>query len=232
MTDADALYQLQCLDSAADKKRDRLADVEVSLGGNEAIQEAQGGLDEATATAQRWRRQQRALELDVQGLSDKIAGSEKLLYGGTVGNPKELADLQAEASSLRRRRQELEDNLLEAMVAYDEANGAQEQAQEKLDDLEAQWQIQQVDLTREHQQLLTEIEQSEHQRASVVPRIDPGVLGAYRDLRQRKRGRAVALERDGFCGVCGITIPPSDVWELRHNKLVQCSNCERFIVRT
>ena len=232
MTDGKALYQLQCLDSSADDRRHRLVEVKVLLDGNEALLRAQESVEEAAALAHQWRRRQRALELDVQGLTEKIAGSERRLYGGTVANPKELADLQAEVSSLGRRRQELEDDLLEAMVAHDEANSARDKTQRNLLDLDTQWQTQRANLKTEHERLLTAIEETEHKRASVLRHIDPGDLAIYQDLRLRKRGRAVAPEREGFCGVCGITIPPSDVWELRHSRLVQCSNCERYIVRT
>ena len=232
MTEAVALYQLQCLDSKADEKRNRLAEVEMLLEGNKAIQDAQATVDRTGARAQQWRRRKRSLELDVEDLSDKITRSEQRLYGGTVGNPKELADLQAEVSSLKRRRQKLEDDLLEAMVEYDEADRAQQQAQAILVDLQAQWLKQQAELGIERERLLAELEETEHARVSTLPFIDPDELAIYRGLRHRKRGRAVTVEREGFCGECGIMIPPNAVWQLRHSKLVQCSNCERFIVRT
>ena len=149
-----------------------------------------------------------------------------------MGNPKELADLQAEVSSLKRRRQKLEDDLLEAMVEYDDADSAQQQAQAILLDLQARWLTQKADLAIERERLRAELEETENSRISTLSLIDPDELAIYQGLRHRKRGRAVTVEREGFCGACGITIPPNAVWQLRHSRLVQCSNCERFIVRT
>ncbi len=231
MTRGADLYRLQCLDSEGDAKQRRLAEVEAALGESESLKQAHRALESAQALAQRWALRQRDLELETQGVSDEISRSEQRLYGGVVKNPKELADLQAKGAALRRRRQKLEDDLLEAMVKQEEAEAVHAQAQKHLNETQAHWSAQQADLMAEREMLQGRLAEIEQARAELLPRIEVGDLAAYQALRCRKGGLAVVQVRDKACGVCGVAVPPSLEWQLRQEGLGYCGNCERIIVR-
>ena len=171
-------------------------------------------------------------ELEVQGLSDKLSRSEKRLYSGEVKNPKELADLQAEVAALRRRRQNLEDSLLETMIEREEAETAHARAQKHLDETQAHWSDRQAELVAEQETLQGELAKIEQAQAGLLPSIEPGDLAVYQALRRRKGGQVIVQVRDGACGGCGLAISPSLEWQLRQGELVHCGNCERIIVRT
>nr|HID13182.1 hypothetical protein [Anaerolineae bacterium] len=231
MTKGADLYRLQCLDSEGEEKRRRLAEVEAALGESEALRQARQVLESAQALVQRWALRQRDLELEIQGLSDKISRSEQRLYSGVVKNPKELADLQAEVAALKRRRQKLEDDLLEAMIEREEAEAVRAQAQVHLDETQARWSAQQADLMAEQEVLQGRLAEIEQARAALLPSIEAGDLTVYQALRRRKGGLAVVQVRDGACGGCGVAISPRLEWQLRQGELVYCGNCERIIVR-
>lgn len=230
MTEGVDLYRLQDLDGQADARRRRLGEVEAALGESEALQQARRAVESTQQQVQKWSREQRDLELEVQGLSDKISRSEQRLYGGAVKNPKELSDLQAEVGALRRRRQELEDDLLEAMIERDAAEAAQAQASERLGETEAGWSAGQADLLGERDALQGELAGIEQARAKLLPRIDSDDLATYEGLRRRKGGVAVVQIQGGACGGCGVAVSPSLEWQLRKEGLVHCGNCERIIV--
>jgi len=231
MTTGADLYRLQCLDSEGDAKRRRLAEIEAALVESEALKQARGALKGARSLIQRWALRQRDLELEIQGLSNKIARSEQRLYSGVVKNPKELADLQAEVAALKRRRQKLEDDLLEAMIEREEAETAHSQAQAHLDEIQTRWSAQQADLRAEREMLQARLAGIEQARAALLPSIEADDLAVYQALRRRKGGLAVARVRNGACSGCGVAISPSLEWQLRQEKLVHCGNCERIIVR-
>ncbi len=231
MTTGADIYRLQCLDSEGDAKQRRLAEVEAALGESEALRQARQALEHAQALIQKWMLRQRDRELEIQGLSDKISRSEQRLYGGAVKNPKELTDLQAEAAALRRRRQKLEDDLLETMIEREEAEAAHAQAQEHLDETQTHWATQQADLMAEREMLHGRLAEIEQARAELLPSIEAGDLAVYQALRRTKGGLAVVQMRDGACGGCGIVVPPSLEWQLRQEGLGYCGNCERIIVR-
>ena len=231
MTRGVNLHRLQCLDSDGDTKQDRLAKVEAALGESKALKQAHRALESTQSLVKKWALRQRDLELEIQGLADKITRSEQRLYSGAVKNPKELADQQAKVASLKRRRQKLEDDLLEAMIEREEAETARAQAQTHLDETQARWSAQQAALMAEREMLQEELAEIEQARASLLSNIEAGDLAAYQSLRRRKGGLAVVQVRDGaWCGGCGVLMSPSVKWQLRQEKAVCCDNCERFIV--
>lgn len=232
MTEGADIYRLQCLDSEGYVKRKRLAEIEAALGESKALKQARRALESVQALVQKWTVRQRDLELEIQGISDKTTRSEQRLYSGTVKNPKELADLQAEAASLQRRRQKLEDDLLEVMIEREEAETTRAQAQQHLDETQAHWSDQQVDLIAEQKVLQGRLVEVEQARAELLPSIEAGDLDTYQNLRHRKGGLAVTQVSGDACGVCGMAVSPNLKWQLRQGELGYCSNCERIIVRT
>jgi predicted nucleic acid-binding Zn-ribbon protein len=231
MTEEAEFYRLQCLDSEGDKKRRRLAEVEAALGDSKEVDRAQRAVEEAQSRAQKWEVRQRDQELEIQGLADKTSREERRLYSGTVKNPKELQDLQAEIASLNRRRQQLEEELLETMIELEEAETALAQAQEALETARASWTADQADLVSEQTSLKQRLAEIEQAREAVLPNIDDGHLAVYESLRPRKGGVAVVQVKGGACGGCGVGLPPSLEWQLREGHLTTCGNCERILVR-
>jgi len=232
MTKGADLYRLQCLDTEKAAQQRRLAEVEAALGESKALKQARQALESAQAKVQKLTIRQRDQELEIQGLSDKVSRSEERLYSGAVKNPKELADRQAEVAALRRRRQKLEDGLLETMIEREEAETAHTQAQEHFDETQAHWSNQQAELVAERESLQGELAKNEQAQARLLPSIEPGDLAAYQALRRRKGGLVVVQVHGGACGGCGLAMSPSLEWQLRQEGLVRCGNCERIIVRT
>ncbi len=231
MTKGADLYHLQTLDSEKDTLQRRLAEIEGALGESKTLLQAKKALEEANNSAQKLAVKQRDRELEVQGVGEKIAHSEQRLYSGTIKNPKELAGLQSELAALHRRRQKLEDDLLEIMIELEEAEAVRVQAQEQLDKTEADWSTQQAALSAERDTLQVRLAEIEQAQSQVLPRIDQADLTAYRSLRRRKGGLAVVQMQGNACGGCGVAVSPNRKWKLRQGELIHCGNCERIIVQ-
>jgi predicted nucleic acid-binding Zn-ribbon protein len=231
MTKGADLYRLQCLDSEGDSKQSRLAEVETVLGESEPLKQAHRALEATQSQVQRWTLRHRDLELRIQGVADKTSRSEQRLYSGVVTNPKELSDIQSEVASLRRRRQKLEDDLLETMIELEEAETAHAQAQKRLDETQARWTAQRTDLTAEREMLQRRLAEIEQARVKPLNSIAANDLATYQALRRGKGGLAVVQVRDDACGGCGVAITSSLKWQLRQDGLGYCSNCGRIIVR-
>ncbi len=230
MAGQEELFRLQQLDSERDAKLGRLTEIEAMLKNSSRLEEARQGLSVAEEQARRCQTRQRDLELEIESLSSKMARSEKRLYGGKVKNPKELSDLQAEIESLKRRRQKLEDALLEAMINREEAEANLDQARSHLQQVESERSTQHADLKAEQEALERRISQIEKRRQAVTPRIDAEILRDYERVRERKGGQAVAQIRGDACSACGVTVAPSIEWKLRQGELVHCDTCGRILV--
>jgi len=225
------LDQLQTLDRERDAQRRRLKQVLAALAEPEALRVAESAVTAAQAQVAHAGARRQDLELEIKTLEDKVASVEERLYSGQVKNPKELADLQNDAASLRRHRASLDDVLLEAMVALEEAEQAERQKEDEQEALMRRWQVDQRTLTDERRQLEADIAALTEQRDQKMATISPSHLEPYQKLRHEYAGLAVARVEDESCNVCGVQISDRQLARARlSEELSFCSNCERILV--
>jgi predicted nucleic acid-binding Zn-ribbon protein len=224
------LYRLQLVDSEWAEKANRLAETEAGLGesgdlirAREAVVETEGHLAEL-------RRQLRALELEIGGLNDKLKKNQEQLYGGRIRNPKELKGLQEEATALRRRRSELEDEQLEIMIAIEEEEAELAERQARLRQIEGTWREEQATLLHEKQQLEQDLADLEEQRGAMRARLGAADLTLYDDLRRQSGGVAVVLLKQGICQACGVDVPISAARAVERGEgMHYCPVCSRLL---
>src|SRR5439155_898774 len=83
-------------DSELDAKRARLDEIKANLGVSAELRAAREALEAARKALAADETRQRQLEYDVEDRGGKIKDLDGRLYGGKIGNPKELASLQTE----------------------------------------------------------------------------------------------------------------------------------------
>jgi len=227
---AEQLYNLQCTDSEFDKLARRLREVEASLGETEELRQVRLDLQEAEQVLNRQQIKLRDLELENASLADKLAVNEQRLYGGTVRNPKELAGLQEENMSLKRRKHQLEDVILEVMIEVEEAQARVHCVRDRLSQVEEQWQAEQERLTTERGELQDRLRTLDASRRELRAGMPLDELKIYDDLRRRKGGRAVVLLKEGVCQGCQVSLPSSEAQQARQGEvLVFCGSCGRIL---
>jgi predicted nucleic acid-binding Zn-ribbon protein len=225
------LYQLQLVDSEWDEKQQRLAAIDQSLGDDREVVRAQEAVAETEAALDKLRAQLRALELEVSGLNDKLKKNQERLYGGKVRNPKELSGLQEEATALRRRRSELEDEQLTLMIGVEEQEAELAERQARLRQIESSWRTEQALLATEKDDLELRLAELEDQRAAIRDRLGARDLADYDDLRQRFGGVAVVVLRRGICQTCGVDVPTSVARAVERGEGIHyCPVCNRLLV--
>jgi len=224
------LYRLQTIDLEISNGKRRLEEVEAGLGESEELRQAQRALQKAEDELNRWRTTLRDLELETRSLTAKITSVEERLYSGRVTNPKELANLQNEVSYLKRRRGELEDRQLEAMVEVEEHEADVDSKKASLAQVEAEWSDTQKQLTGERSELEERLAHLKNERAEVKGMIGAEDLALYGELCSRKGGRAVALLKGGVCQACRVTLPTSQARQARSgDSLIFCNSCQRIL---
>lgn len=231
MNQAQALFHLQTIDLETRKHRARLQEIVQLLGENERILAAQQALDNAEAALVPIRTQIRDLELNIKGVESKSKATEDRLYAGKVKSPKELQDMQDEIAALKRRRAELEDTLLETMIALEHGETTRAEAAANLDAV-------QTEQAAEHQNLISEraaIEQQlttlQAQREAAVAEIEAENLTLYDSLSKSKGGRPVAQLVETSCRACGVGQTTTIIQQVRQgHSLVRCQSCGRILV--
>ncbi len=230
MSKAETLYRLQTIDLEIDERKRRLKEVRAILEGNEELQRARQALQDGEKKLSRQRTRLRDLELEMRSLVNKIASVEDRLYSGHIKNPKELANLQGEIQYLKRRKGELEDQVLESMIEAEESEASVMEQQEGLARLEGEWQETQARLSAEQGELVNRLSQLKTQRAKLQKTIEASDLALYEDLRRRKGGQAVALLTGDLCQGCRVTLPTRKAQQARQGEvLTLCGSCDRIL---
>jgi predicted nucleic acid-binding Zn-ribbon protein len=204
------LYRLQQIDSQLDRIRARLREIEAALQEDQAIKEAQKNLDQAAQHLEAQRKSLQQAEEQVREQRLKIEQTEATLYSGKIHNPKELQDLQNETAALKRYRSTLEDRQIEVMIAVEEAEAGQSESKQA--------------------SLNAELGHLETEREAAARSIEAADLTLYNQLRQQRRGVAVAKVSDKACSACGSTLNASLLHAARSpSQIVRCDACGRIL---
>jgi len=229
---AEALYRLQEIDLNMLRSSKRLQAIAAALEDDQEVARARQQVGQAQTALTPLRTRVRDLELEMQSNTGKAQTSEDRLYSGKVKNPKELTDLQDEIAALKKRNAELEDHLLEAMMAVEEAEDSLASAESNLETVTRRWQDEHQSLLDEQQQLQAELERLNSEREQALKPISEANLRTYQTMRPRKANQPISALSGDSCSVCGVEQNRAVVRSVeRGDQLINCENCGRILVR-
>jgi predicted nucleic acid-binding Zn-ribbon protein len=216
------------------------------LAHQEAAAAGRSGLHELTETAQQLRRRRLAAggvledartelsraESDVAVVEARIARDTERVEA--TSSMKDVAGLEAELASLRKRKLDLEEIELGVMERIEELEAAEaasaaeaEEVAGRLAVLEAERDAAVGALARERAQVLAD-------REALTGRIPPDLLALYERQRQRY-GAGASLLRAGVSGASGVRLGESDLASVRAaapDDVVLCPDSNAILVRT
>lgn len=230
------LYELQEIDTAIRLLQHRRA----NLPEQKALDENAETLAKITAEYAQRRERLEIIELQQKRHEDEVAvvesrrkSEDNRMYSGLITSEKELEALRGEVASLRNRKRDLEDALLEMMEEREELDGTVAALKESHNELTAQVEA----LTAARDEAATEIdaELTERQsaRAAATKQVPEEILQHYEELRPRKAGLAVAHLDGTTCTGCRLQLTMIELEELRENSqrgLAKCAQCGRILV--
>ena len=229
MSEIDHLYRLQLLDDEIRQEKERLSEVLRLQAESPELFTARERVEVAQAELQQRRTSQNDLNLEYSTLNTKSKRSEDRLYSGMVKNPKELADIQQEIESLGRRRVVLEDEVLEAMIIFEDAEVEDETATTELLEIEEKWQQDQEDLQLEQAELVQSLGELLATRKQRMASISPQALKAYQGAQRHAGPSAVVLLINGRCRGCQVTVPAMVAKGANEGQIVTCDSCGRLL---
>jgi len=232
MSRASGLHRLQAMDLAADRLRQRQHEIEVQLSDSAELDRMQSDLAAASEAARAAGAVVRSAHHVVQDQRHKLKEAEQALYGGRVHSPKELTELQAEADSLKRHLDTLEDRYLEAMLSQDQAAATERQSQLSVESVMANRSNQHAALHAELGQIRDRLSDFEVEREAALVSVSADDRATYERLRSRPGlgGIAVALLEEASCGACGLRVSASTEQLVRGGaELIICGQCGRVL---
>jgi predicted nucleic acid-binding Zn-ribbon protein len=224
------LHRLQQVDRQIDHVRSQLDNIRQTLENDAELREALKHLETTRADHHHAHHALKNSEAEVQAQKIKIEQAESSLYGGKVQSPKELQDLQKDIDSLKKHHVTLEEREFEAMQKEENADNDLQSAKTKLELFQARLGSEHKKLIEEQSLLAIKLEQLAEEREATLAPIENNALQTYENLRQHKKGVAIAEVNDNACGSCGATITASLQQNARSQKqLAHCPSCGRIL---
>ena len=225
-----SLYRLQQMDSQMDRLRTRLQEIQKTLDDESELQQWKERGKAADARCQSAEQALKLAEGDVQGQLIKIEQTQSNLYGEKAHSPKELQDLQNDIAALKRYLVVLEDRQIDAMQESETADADLQVALAKAGAaLETRAALSKV-LRQEQETINIELERYLVEYNAVSGAIPAANLELYNQLRQRRRGVAVALIGDNACGACGSTLSLAQIQSAHSSDhMMLCPSCGRIL---
>jgi predicted nucleic acid-binding Zn-ribbon protein len=224
------LYRLQQIDSQIDRLQARLQAIQMILSDDTELRQLNEMSMAAEARCQSAEQALKQAERNVQTQIIKIEQMQSNLYAGKSHSPKELQDLQNDVAALKRYLVTLEDRQLEAMQESETAEGQQRSAQGKLNSARDDQAEQGKGLRQEQDTLKNDLERFFIERNAVAGVVPSKELNLYDQLRQQRRGVAVAVIVDNSCGACGSTLSLAQIQSVHSSgQMILCPSCGRIL---
>lgn len=233
----DALLAVQEHDTALDQLRHQIetlperADLAAAM---DQLADLERAGDEITEERQRIGRDQQRLEDEIATLTAKAGRTDKLLYGGTVSNPRELQAMQDEIAALKRRIGQLEDRELELMEAAEPLDTRLEDIGQQRRVLDAHAASLRAAIAEAEVALGAEASRVLSERSQLSSAIDQTVLTEYESLRPHLDGIAIAPLVGAQCGGCHLTLSAVEIDRIKRlppDEPARCEECGRLLAR-
>ena len=232
------LLALQRVDSTIDQLEFRRANLpeQKALDENaETLAKVSTEYASAKERLARLSEQQRKHEAEVATVDSRRKSEEGRMYSGLIRSEKELEALRHEIGSLRGRKSDLEEALLEIMEQVEDLESLVATLKERHIELTSAVE----DMTRARDTAATDIDaelvEQRAQRERSLDGIPDEVLSFYDELRARKDGIAVAALQGRTCAGCRLELTQIELEDLRadaQHGIARCEQCGRILVIT
>lgn len=235
-TEQQQLLELQQVDTAirqTEHKRAHLPEQQTLDETAETLAKVSSDLTTARNELQANERKQIRLEGDVAQTESRRKSEEGRMFSGAISSDRELEALRRELSSLRVRKNGLEDELLEIMERVEELTEAIDTLEQRQTELSAEVER----LTGERDtaaiDIDSELERTRTRRDEVAAQVSEEITAFYEKLRERKGGLAVAALEGRSCTGCRLELTAIELEEAKESAdsgLTRCAQCDRILI--
>ncbi|HTM58659.1 MAG TPA: C4-type zinc ribbon domain-containing protein [Candidatus Udaeobacter sp.] len=226
----DRLWALHALDEAAIAVEQRLRQRPLERAEWERrIQAERHTLDAHRAAGLELQKKRRELEKDIDALNTE----ERRFQGQlpAVKKNEEYTALLHEIEGVKRRRSDLETDVLTRMEEEEAAGRARPALEKSLAAVEAERAQRFERMSSEETADRDELAGIEKRRAAELEKLPAATRSRYERVRQSREGRAVVAVIKNACGGCYRSLPPQVLQEARRrDRVLVCEGCGRLLV--
>lgn len=227
------LYQLHLIDVGILEVRKKAAALEAGKkiqSEIETFSKHVKGLEDAYHSAHG---EQKDLELSNQQIDDKVKSIEKLLFGGSVVNPKEVEAYETQIRSLKKQKETNEDRLISVWDDVAKAEKTYREGQKTLDEKVASFEDWKKKAVAFKSQLEAKYKELAAKRPAATQGISPTLMATYEATKQRHNGIGLAtITKQQTCQECGTKVADKSIESIKDDRTVTCEECHRILYWT
>ncbi len=226
----DLLEELQNIDYSIDEKRAEQAVFQADIAELEkSLDSINTGLADQQAELARLMSEKNAIEATLHTELENIKRSETNMK--EIRTNKEFQAVGREITAARKQVTELEDQLLQITVRSDEIQALIDKSQAELDDLSESVSSNKKEKLDDIASLQEFIDTVVVKREQIIKTLSGNLVRRYNQLREQRRGQAVAIARDGSCMGCNMQLPPQLYNTLfKGDDMYFCPHCQRILI--
>lgn len=224
------LYRIQQVDTKIDTINKRLIEIENEIINDKSVLTAETNLENIKNAQLSKQKDLTKLEDEITKFRIKLDQNQSSLYGGKITNPKELQDLQIESDALHRKITDLEDKLIDLMIEAEEINVEVTDYQAALSSENNNYATKVSKLNAEKANNLSELNRLSGERETITSSIPPDELILYLEIRNKKKGIAVAKVVEQSCSACGSSLSATLLHQAKSpSHIALCETCGRIL---
>ncbi len=229
------LWKLQEYDLAISDLESKIESAP-ALSGKDELVEQLSSLKEDIESRESWlkevKKTLKSLELRTQKIVDDRKEMHESMYGGKIGNVKELEQMQRRMDHLAAEKEGLEEKIITHMETIEELEELIKDNRSSLKDLEKELTLTEEKLAEEIGALQAELNHLAEKRAALASHVSERHLERYTNMRERHGGIALASAGSDICGACRVFISSALRGHLYNpDAMVYCENCGRLLVK-
>lgn len=230
------LLALQRVDDAIrrlEHQRANLAEQKALDENDELLRQVASDYADAAEKLEDAQRLQRTRETDIANLEARRKDEEARLYSGEVSSEKQVEAVRGELKSIKRKKGDYEDELIEAMERIEELEALTSTLRNR--HAELQGQVAELTSARDHaaSDLDSELTTQRAERERLVAELDDSLLRLYNEVSAQQGAVAVAVLDGKACEGCFLELTPLELEEVREeakHTLPRCPQCDRLLV--
>jgi predicted nucleic acid-binding Zn-ribbon protein len=144
---------------------------------------------------------------------------------------KEYQAVGREIAAARKQVTELEEQVLQKITQLEELSAEITTCEADLVQLEQNTDLRSREKQSEIDKVQQDIDGDCQRREAITKELPANLVKRYNNLRDQRRGQALAVARDGFCQGCNMHLPPQLYNSLfKGDELHTCPHCQRVLI--
>lgn len=224
------LEELQGIDHAIDVQKAEQAKLNAEIIELEqALASVQATIAEHQAQMAEFKHEKAELEVAMHTEQENIKRSETNMK--EIRTNKEFQAIGREISAARKQVTDLEELMLQLAVRIDELQATIDACEAEIAPLADSTQNGSKEKQAVIATLQSDIDAITAKRETIVKELSSNLVRRYTQLREQRRGQAVAEAREGSCMGCNMQLPPQLYNMLfRGDEMYFCPHCQRILI--